>query len=123
MEAVTTMTTVSTQLALFEPSTRLAPTGFVYFGTDGANIKIGYSASPRRRGGELKVTMLWTFPGTVDDEREHQRRWFRHRIAGSEWFRPGGDLLEWLDDRVLPCTSARFALRSLIFRRRVADPP
>ena len=91
--------------------------GRVYYGTDGVNIKIGYSTSPRRRGGELKLTMLWTFAGTVEDEREHHRRWMRHRINGSEWFRPDPGLLEWLDERVLHGTVARATLRSLIFRR------
>lgn len=106
-----------TQLALFPPTGPTTATGFIYYGTDGNNIKIGYSASPRRRGGELKLTMLWSLPGTVEDEREHHRMWARHRIIGSEWFRPDPAILGWLDDRVLQGTIARAALRMLIFRR------
>lgn len=108
-----------TQLALFDAPTK-APTGFVYVGTDGNNLKIGYSTSPTRRGGELKITMLWTFPGTVEDERRLHRLWARHRINSSEWFRPDPAILEWLDERVLPCTVARMQLRMLIFRRSQA---
>lgn len=109
-----------TQLALFPPVAGNTVTGFVYYGTDGNNIKIGYSASPRRRGGELKLTMLWSLPGTVEDEREHHRKWARHRIIGSEWFQPDPALLKWLDDRVMRETVAWAALRLLIFRRNVA---
>lgn len=108
----------TTQLALFPPTSTSVATGFVYVGTDGHKLKIGWSASPRRRGGELKLTMLWTFPGTVEDERRLHRLWMRHRINSSEWFQPDPAILEWLDERVLHGTVARMALRMLIFRRR-----
>jgi hypothetical protein len=109
-----------TQLALFPPVANNSVTGFVYIGTDGHKLKVGYSASPRRRGGELKLTMLWTFPGTVEDERRLHRLWARHRIGGSEWFQPAPEILEWLDERILHGTVARMALRMLVFRRNVA---
>jgi hypothetical protein len=115
----------TTQLQLFTPPRPpIEPprtTGFVYFGSDGCNIKIGYTTSLRRRGGELKLTMLWTVPGTVEDERAFHRTWARRRIGSSEWFRPDARLLEWLDERVLRGTAARAALRMLIFRRAASD--
>lgn len=81
-------------VALFElPRTSAA---FVYFATDLCNIKIGWSNSPRRRGGELQTHMLHSIPGSRGDERRHQRRWARYRIGNSEWFRPGGQLMLWL---------------------------
>jgi hypothetical protein len=108
-----------TQLALFDSPPRIvAAPGFVYYGTDGVNIKIGYTTSPVRRGGELKITMLHTMPGSIDDERANHRRWFRNRIDGTEWFRPSRELLRWLDDQVPPGTHARAALRMLIFQPR-----
>lgn len=68
----------------------------VYYATDLYNIKIGRTISPRRRGGELRVEMLYTIPGSDFEERRHHRMWARYRIAKSEWFRPGDDMLLWL---------------------------
>lgn len=68
----------------------------VYYATDFCNIKIGRSVSPRRRGGELRVEMLYTLPGGTFEEKRHHRMWDRFRIGNSEWFRPGDDLLLWL---------------------------
>lgn len=116
----TNIRTPSKQLALFPPVARGGATGYVYIGTDGVNIKVGYTTSLRRRGGELKLTMLWTFPGTVQDERDLHHKWARHRINSTEWFRPDPKILEWLDDRVLRDTVARAALRALIFQPRAA---
>lgn len=112
------MSAAAVQLALFDSPRRVVPTGYVYFGTDGRAVKIGYTTSPVRRGGELKLTMLYTTPGTVQDEREHHRRWMRYRINSSEWFEAAPPLLEWLDSHVLGGTAARVALRMLIFRRQ-----
>lgn len=106
----------SAQLTLFGTPDRPRATGYVYYGTDGHDIKIGYTTSPVRRGGELKLTMLYTMPGTVEDERAHHQMWMRHRIIGTEWFRADRRLLEWLDQRVAVATHARAALRMLIFR-------
>lgn len=106
-----------TQLALFDaPHRTVVAPGFVYYGTDGVNIKIGYTTSPVRRGGELKLTMLYTLPGSVEDERAHHRKWLRHRIKGTEWFRADRQILEWLDAQVPAATHARAALRMLIFQ-------
>lgn len=71
-------------------------TEVVYYATDLYNIKIGRTISPRRRGGELRVEMLHTIPGGQLEERRHHRMWARYRIAKSEWFHPGDDLLLWL---------------------------
>ncbi len=68
----------------------------VYYATDMCNIKIGRTISPRRRGGELRVDMLHTIPGGDFEERRHHRMWDRYRVARSEWFRPGDELLLWL---------------------------
>jgi hypothetical protein len=109
---------IATQLALFAPPAAANTTGYVYYGTDGCNIKIGYSTSPRRRGGELKLSMLLTFLGGVENERTHHRIWAKHRIGASEWFHPAPELLEWLDKHVPLNTAQRMTLRMLIFRRR-----
>lgn len=82
------------QLALVASPNTL--TEVVYYATDMCNIKIGRTISPRRRGGELRVDMLLTIPGSQLEERRHHRMWSRFRIAKSEWFRPGDDLLLWL---------------------------
>lgn len=108
---------MTTQLALFDAPNLRRPPGYVYYGTDGCNIKIGYSTRTVRRGGELRLTMLHTTPGTVEDERAAHRRWMRYRING-EWFAAEPPLLEWLDEHVLSGTTARATLRMLIFRRR-----
>lgn len=110
--------TTTMQLPLFPPVAATNATGWVYYGTDGCNIKIGFSTSPRRRGGELKLTMLLTFIGGVEEERRHHRIWAKHRIGSSEWFRPDLDLLEWLDKHVPLKSAERMALRVLIFQRR-----
>ena len=82
------------QLALVDA--QLAATEVVYYATDMYNIKIGRTISPRRRGGELRVEMLHTIPGSQLEERRHHRMWAKYRIAKSEWFRPGDELLLWL---------------------------
>lgn len=68
----------------------------VYYATDGCNVKIGRTSSLRRRGGELKVQMLWSAPGGDLEERRHHRMWAKHRIGDSEWFVPADELLLWL---------------------------
>lgn len=108
----------TTQLALFPYDASRTATGLIYWATDGVNLKHGYTTSTHRRGGQLKVTMLWTGPGNLAEERANHHRWLRHRIPGTaEWYYPAPPLLEYLDDLVLPGTVARMALRMLIFRR------
>jgi Meiotically up-regulated gene 113 len=88
------------QLALLE-APAASTLGFVYYATDFCNVKIGRTVSPRRRGGELKVTMLLTFQGGEQVERRHHRMWAKYRIGNSEWFRPSDDLLLWLAAQLL----------------------
>lgn len=103
------------QPELFEVPPTAKRLGKVYYGTDGANIKIGYSRSPRRRGGELKLTMLYTFEGNLADERQHHELWRRFRIR-QEWFHADPALLSWLDRRVPRTGEAREVFRGLVFR-------
>jgi hypothetical protein len=77
------------------------PVEVVYYATDGCNIKIGRTVSPRRRGGELRATMLLTIPGSELEERRQHRMWARYRIGKSEWFHPADDLLLWLVVRLV----------------------
>lgn len=76
-------------------------TEVVYYATDGCNIKIGRTVSPRRRGGELRAEMLYTVPGGDFEERRHHRMWAKQRIGKSEWFRPSDDMLLWLIVRLV----------------------
>lgn len=91
------------QLTLLDIPVR---TGVVYYATDLCNIKIGRTNNPRRRGGELKVTSLLTFPGGETEERRHHRMWARYRIGSSEWFRPADELLLWLATAILDGSSS-----------------
>lgn len=68
----------------------------VYYATDFVNIKIGRTANPRRRGGELAVEMLFTIPGSELEERRQQRMWAKYRIGRTEWFRANDEMLLWL---------------------------
>ena len=86
---------VMTQLMLCEMPAPVS-TCVCYFATDGLNIKIGHSVDARRRGGELRATMLLTIPGGEFEERRQHAKWRHCRIGKSEWFRPDGRLLLWL---------------------------
>lgn len=95
------------------PASRLSPLSKVYFGTDWCNVKIGRSVNPRRRGGELRISILWTVGGGLAEEQSYHRMWASRRIGQSEWFRPNDEMLLWLalnapDDR------ARQMVRSLV---------
>jgi hypothetical protein len=83
------------QISLLPPL-EATVTEHVYYATDFCNIKIGRSASPRRRGGELRAEMLYVIPGSAFEEKRHHRMWARYRIGNSEWFRPADELLLWL---------------------------
>ncbi len=84
-----------TQMTLLEMPAPVT-TSVCYFATDGLNIKIGHSNDARRRGGELRATMLLTIPGGELEERRQHAKWRHCRIGNSEWFRPNGRLLLWL---------------------------
>lgn len=71
--------------------------GSVYYATDGCNIKIGHTErQPKRRGGEIKTEIIYSVPGGLLDERRHHRMWAKYRIGSTEWFRPSGELTDWL---------------------------
>nr|WP_237545792.1 GIY-YIG nuclease family protein [Streptomyces sp. SID1046] len=59
-------------------------------------IKIGVSNSPAKRAQSLNAIVLATMPGTHDDERSMHRRFKQHR-AHNEWFRPGPDLISFIN--------------------------
>jgi len=72
----------------------------VYYVQIGEHIKIGYTSRLRLRMNAYPATrrLLATEPGTYADEaaRHHQ---FRHLLAaGNEWFRPGPDLMDHIND-------------------------
>ncbi len=90
------------------------PRESVYYGTDGCNIKIGRSGSRRRRGGELKITMLLAFPGGRFEERRHHKMWEKCRIGDSEWFRPADELLLWITTQLEPRGRELAVLQELI---------
>src|SRR5215472_11874322 len=99
-----------TQLTLCDIETP-APAAVCYFATDGLNIKIGHSVNARRRGGELRATMLLTIPGGELEERRQHAKWRHLRIGSSEWFRPGGRLLLWLIEQLAKDTPNAKELR------------
>jgi hypothetical protein len=88
-----------------------APLAVCYFATDGVNIKIGHSVDARRRGGELRATMLLTIPGGELEERRQHTKWRQLRIGNSEWFRPGNRLLLWLIEQLAKDTPSARGLR------------
>jgi hypothetical protein len=85
------MTTISLFPGLPEP-----PEWWVYYATDGHDIKIGRTCDFSRRGGELKLIYLLKFRGGGFEERRHQKMWAAYRISGTEWFRPADELLLWI---------------------------
>lgn len=91
-----------------------APRESVYYGTDGCNIKIGRSGSVRRRGGELKIMMLLTFPGSLFEERRHHKMWKKYRIGDTEWFRPADELLLWITTQLEPRSAELAVLQETI---------
>jgi hypothetical protein len=60
-----------------------------------AHIKIGTSISTPRRGGELKVQMIISLPGTELEEHRLRKMWKRYSVGG-EWVWPGDGLICWL---------------------------
>ena len=77
--------------------------GYVYFVTDGVAIKIGHASSPRSRLAELQVShhitlsLLHDMPGKFEDEYMIQQS-FSHLHIRGEWFRPGQDLLDYIEE-------------------------
>ncbi len=64
----------------------LPPAGFVYFGSRGGFIKIGFSLSdPLGRCRRLGLTPLLMISGTLSDEKDMHAR-FRKSHSDREWF-------------------------------------
>jgi len=79
------------------------PIGYVYFiqGVNGGPIKIGYSLNPERRARDLetadRLIVLACFPGDRYTEHKLHHRFSGLRLNG-EWFRPGSELLEFIEE-------------------------
>lgn len=75
--------------------------GYVYFLTDEAAIKIGWSGSPPERAKTLQVgnhkplRIMASIPGTADDEAIAHERFSHLRVRG-EWFRYVPELLDFI---------------------------
>lgn len=76
--------------------------GQVYFISNGAAIKIGWSGAPKLRLQTLQgsshqpLTILATFDGTKSDERALHERFAHLRLKG-EWFRSEASLLAFIE--------------------------
>lgn len=97
------------------PVARLSPLSRVYFAHDWCNIKIGKSITPMRRvGGQLRISMMFTVPGGLPEERRYHAMWDKYRIGRSEWFTAGDDLLLWLALNA-PDEHGRVAVRTFVY--------
>jgi hypothetical protein len=71
--------------------------GLVYFAWDGCYLKLGYTTrSPKRRGGELDIEIIFSVPGTPLLERQLHRRYAALRMGDpdhSEWYWPADELI------------------------------
>lgn len=101
-----------TQLSLLPQPEPDPFVGRVYWMTDGIRIKIGYTERPpKRRGGELKLEIIYIAPGDELAERREHKRWAANRIGTTEWFEPDFTFIIWLALRVTPSDTS--ALRAL----------
>ena len=90
------------------PSPRGNQGGFVYFigSPRGGPVKIGFSAAPRRRLGELqtaspvRLEILGLVSGTREMEQEFHERFAKHRLNG-EWFEPCSELLDFIREQTV----------------------
>ncbi len=84
--------------------------GLIYFircgendGEEGGWIKIGWSTDVKKRLATLqtahheRLIVLTTFKGTRADERELHAEFLMYKERG-EWFEPGSELLEYIDE-------------------------
>lgn len=76
--------------------------GWVYFMTDGTEIKVGWSGNPEQRRGNVQqergrpVSIVTTFPGTEADEGVIKAT-LAHICTGGEWFRDGRETRDLMD--------------------------
>lgn len=78
--------TTTPQLELF-PGLPPVVRPTIYCMTDLVRVKFGFTdRPPRRRGGELKAEVLFSYDGDMEAERREHRRWAASRIGTTEWF-------------------------------------
>lgn len=111
---------MSETLTLFGPP---APSRqVVYVATDLHDLKVGTTTNRKRRGGELHLIYLATFPGDELVERRLHRRWKSCRLGDSEWFRPDDALLAEILRWIRPGdTKALAALHQLARNNQLKD--
>lgn len=69
----------------------------VYFARRGRLIKIGWSRNVRHRISTLKAELIGCVPGGCTEERIIHSRFDHLRFRG-EWFKPGEDLLKYIQE-------------------------
>ncbi len=74
--------------------------GWVYFIKKDNLVKIGWSANPQQRVQKFEGDLLGLLPGPMTLEKELHKR-FADLHQGSEWFRLGNTLRDWLDMQML----------------------
>lgn len=74
--------------------------GMIYYLRIGEYIKIGYTANPRRRGGEYPPgsELLLTYPGSPEDEKRLHQKFSAYREAGREWYMDAAEIREHIDE-------------------------
>jgi hypothetical protein len=75
--------------------TKHAP--LVYFARRERLIKIGWTANLTRRMQEIHASPLAVEPGDVVRERQLHRRFGHLRVLKQEWFNPGPDLIDYIN--------------------------
>lgn len=82
--------------------------GFVYFITNGYNIKIGYTNNVKRRLKQLntrsdqQLFLLGYINGTKETEENLHRSFIKYRLRqNGEWFEPSSDLLDYINENNL----------------------
>lgn len=87
-----------------EPRSRSTEPGYVYFARFGDRIKIGFTTNLKQRMGNIPHDqMIGSVPGTMSDEKRCHAAFEHLRIVG-EWFEPGQDLLDFIDEVSQPPT-------------------
>jgi hypothetical protein len=82
--------------------------GHVYYLSDADRIKIGFTIDWSRRQKQYRthraggLTLLALELGYQSDETKLHRKFKRYRIGDTDWFHPGPELLEHIDDLTVP---------------------
>ena len=86
--------------------------GFVYFITNGFNIKIGYTNNVKRRlkqlntGSDQQLFLLGYINGTKETEANLHRFFIKYKLRqNGEWFEPSSELLDYINiNNLIPNT-------------------